>query len=105
MLLTFNAINLTRVFFQSKDMAAALGYYQTLFTHNLLEAPASFLVKDLKWCVLLIIIEWFTRSKETVLAVNHKNRLIQYAVFAMVIAAIFYLKRPVNIREYYYFRF
>lgn len=105
MLLTFNAINLTRVFFQSKDMAAALGYYQTLFTHNLLEAPASFLVKDLKWCVLLIIIEWFTRSKETVLAVNHKNRLFQYAVFAMVIAAIFYLKRPVNIREYYYFRF
>lgn len=40
MLLTFNAINLTRVFFQSKDITAALGYYQALFTHNLLEAPA-----------------------------------------------------------------
>jgi alginate O-acetyltransferase complex protein AlgI len=105
MLATFNLINLTRVFFKSATIEAAVGYYQQMFSASLFSAPTWFVARELRWCLLLIIIEWIQRERKYILDVPTRNNLLRWLTIAIFISLIVLLHRKYSLQEHYYFRF
>lgn len=103
--LTFNLVNLTRVFFRSPDIATAEAYYRRLFSASLFTVPVAFVSQYLKWCLPLLLIEWAQRGEEFVGRIPSKNWLIRFAGFVLLTCCIVAFSRKTDFREYYYFKF
>lgn len=105
MLLTFNLINLTRVFFKSNSVDEAFGYYGKMFSASLFAKPTYFIFKELKWCLLLAGIEWVQRERKYILDIDTRNKMLKWVPVAVCIALILLLQKKTSLQEHYYFRF
>lgn len=105
LVVTFNLISLSRVFFRSNTLDNALLYYNKVFSHSFFIAPAFFITKHLLWGIPLIVIEWLQRAYMHGLDLRRFSYWIKYAVFIIVILSILLLHKTQGTAEYYYFRF
>ena len=115
MIITFNLITLSRVLFKAKDIPAALSYYKGLFVNFTPGLPPEFILSNLKWCVLLLVVEWVQRNRETVLDLKLSGwikplnfdytRIIKPVFFAALLTLIIFFHKQQSLQEYYYFRF
>jgi alginate O-acetyltransferase complex protein AlgI len=103
--ITFNLINLTRVFFKSNSIEQAFGYYDKMFSAGLFSKPTYFIFKELKWCLLLIVIEWFQRERKYILDTPLKNSVLRWVPVLICIGLTLLLHRKFSLQEHYYFRF
>lgn len=115
MILTFNLITFSRVLFKAKDIPSALMYYKGLFINFSFGLPPAFIVSNLKWCIVLIVIEWLQRNRESVLDIHFSNifklfnfeltSIVKPAFYVAVVLTIIFFHKQQSLQEYYYFRF
>jgi alginate O-acetyltransferase complex protein AlgI len=115
MFITFNLITLSRVLFKAKDVPAAITYYKGLLLNFSPDLPPQFILANLKWCILLIVVEWIQRNRENVLDFDLAKifkpsnvklaRIVRPVFYATVLILIFFFHKQQSLQEYYYFRF
>ncbi len=105
LLLTFNLVTLTRIFFRAKDMTVAKGLIVKIFSFSLFAMPLMLVVKNVAICLPMLAFEWIQREKTYVLEISKKNIYIRVAGYIGIILLIYLLHKRQNTSEYYYFKF
>jgi alginate O-acetyltransferase complex protein AlgI len=105
MLLTFNLISLTRIFFRAPNMTVAKGLVVKIFSAGILAVPMMLVVKNVAICLPMLAFEWIQREKDYFLKLSKNNIYIRVAGYIVVIALIYFLRKRQNTSEYYYFKF
>lgn len=104
MLLVFHLITFSRILFKAKDLDQAGIYFQNLIGNFKGSAPGDFILTHIKWCLLLLIVEWIQRSKNYILDVpGHK--ILKWTVYIAIAVLIMLFHKKHSMQEYYYFRF
>jgi alginate O-acetyltransferase complex protein AlgI len=103
--LTFNLITISRVFFRSPDIFVVKDFFLKICSASFFEAPLPIAVKNIAWCLPMLIVEWIQREKKYVLDMQEKNISIRIIVYLAVATAIYFLYKKQNTAEYYYFKF
>ncbi len=104
-LLTFNLVTITRVFFRSPNIYVAGDFFSKIFSKTLFDVPLHVVTTNLLYCMPMLIIEWIQREKDYVLEAKKLNIIIRILIFGLVIASICYFHKTRNNSEYYYFKF
>ena len=104
-LLTFNLVTITRVFFRSPDIYVVKDLFSKIFSPSLFAVPLIVVVKNVAWCMPMLVVEWFQREKSYVLEATRLNFIIRFAVYGTVVILIYYFHKKLNSSEYYYFKF
>ena len=115
MFITFNLITLSRVLFKAKDVPAAITYYKGLLLNFSPELPPQFILANVKWCILLLVVEWIQRNRVNVLDFDlakmftasniNVARIAKPVFYATILVLIFFFHKQQSLQEYYYFRF
>ena len=105
MFITFNLINLAWVFFKADTFAHATGYFSGMFSKSLFSLPPAFIYKNLKWCAMLVSIEWVFRRQAYVLDTPAGLRWTKFILYSAVVLMIVFWHKQQSLAEYYYFKF
>ncbi len=105
MLLTFNLVTISRIFFRSPDIYVVRDFFQKIFSASLFSAPLPVVAQKVALCLPMLVIEWLQREKNYVLEVPMAKSYVRYAAYAIVIVSISFLHKQLNSSEYYYFKF
>ena len=104
-LLTFNLVTISRVFFRSPDIHVAADFFSKICSKSFFQAPLHLVTTNLIWCIPMLVVEWIQREKDYVLEAKKLNIFIRIIIFGVVIAATWYFHKQMNTTEYYYFKF
>ena len=105
MFVTFNLITVSRVFFRSPNMDVVKAFFLKICSPGLFSMPLPLAIKNVAWCMPMLVFEWFQREKSYVLDFRERNFAVRIIVYIAVVTAIFYLYKKQNTSEYYYFKF
>ena len=104
-LLTFNLVTISRVFFRSPDIHVAADFFSKICSPSFFQVPLRLVTNNVLWCMPMLAIEWIQREKDYVLDARKLNISFRLIIFGAVIAAIWYFHKQMNTTEYYYFKF
>lgn len=104
-LLLFLFLIFTWIFFKADTIQDAFGFYKNMFTLQFFNKPPVFIYSNLKWVLLLLVVEWLFRKRAYVLDFIGKYRWLQLILCAGVIVMIYLWHKKMNMQEYYYFKF
>jgi D-alanyl-lipoteichoic acid acyltransferase DltB (MBOAT superfamily) len=105
LLLTFNLITLTRIFFRAPNMTVVKGLVVKIFSASILAVPMALVVKNVLICLPMLAFEWVQREKAYVLELSKTNIYIRIAGYVAVVVLIYIFHKRQNLSEYYYFKF
>ncbi len=105
MLLTFNLVTITRVFFRSPDIHVVRDFFATMCSRTLFEAPSLIVLRNMAWCIPVLALEWVQREQAWFMDYNRFVKWLKPVMHIAVIAAIALLYKKQNLSEYYYFKF
>jgi D-alanyl-lipoteichoic acid acyltransferase DltB (MBOAT superfamily) len=117
MLFIFIIMTMTRIFFRSPNMTVARGITAKIFSASLFEAPVKIVLTTALIGLPMLAVEWIQREKLYVLQADTlflgryipqskaAQIFIKFAVYAIVIVAIYIWHKQKNMTEYYYFKF
>ncbi len=105
MLLTFNLVTISRVFFRSPNIDVVKSFFEKIFSLSLFAAPIPLVTQQLLWCLPMLIVEWVQREGTYVLDMKKQNIYLRFCVYIVIIVAIYFLYKKQNTTEYYYFKF
>lgn len=105
LMLTFNLITLTRIFFRAPNMTVVKGLITKIFSASILAVPLKLVVTNVAICLPMLAFEWIQREKEYVLQISTKYPAVRIAGYITVIFLIYWLHKRQNTSEYYYFKF
>lgn len=104
MLSTFGLICITWVFFRAKNIHHALDYFASILTNfSVPTAVRSFIYIPLIF--LLIVVEWFNRSKAHPLENLKLPRVVRWAIYTVMMTYILYTQINNAVSEFIYFQF
>ena len=104
-ILTFNLVTITRIFFRSPDIYVVKDFCVKIFSLSLFEAPLAIAAKNLLWCVPMLAFEWLQREKTYFLEFKNWNIFLRSFIYVAIIVAIWQLCPKMDSKEYYYFKF
>ena len=104
-LLTFNLITISRVFFRAPDIFVVRDFFLKIFSPSLLSMPLPLIVRNVGWCLPMLAVEWVQRERRYVLEMPRLNIYIRALVYIGIITAIYFFCKKQNTTEYYYFKF
>lgn len=110
------------IFFRAASVGDALTIIRRICSPALFSAPDTFVLKYIKWCVPLIVVEFAQRNAPYIMDVQHwlpaglgktgestrstvANTTIKVALYTTLCVCIYIFHKKVNIAEYYYFKF
>lgn len=105
LLLTFNLITLTRIFFRAPNMTVVKGLVVKIFSASIIAVPMALVVKNVLICLPMLAFEWVQREKAYVLELSKTNIYIRIAGYVAVVVLIYIFHKRQNLSEYYYFKF
>jgi D-alanyl-lipoteichoic acid acyltransferase DltB (MBOAT superfamily) len=105
LLLTFNLITLTRIFFRAPNMTVVKGLITKIFSSSILATPLKLVVTNVAICLPMLAFEWIQREKDYVLQISTKYPAMRLAGYVTVVFLIYWLHKRQNTSEYYYFKF
>lgn len=102
-LATFFIVVIAWVFFRSETITIAFNYIGKIFSSSLFTTP-NIPRSGILLLFLYMVIEWMQRHREHVLDIGHlKNKWIRYAIYYLVVFAIFYYAG--DLQPFIYFQF
>jgi D-alanyl-lipoteichoic acid acyltransferase DltB (MBOAT superfamily) len=107
---TFSVVVLGWIFFRSESVTSAIEYIAIIFSKSLFSIPYAFgvgtskAVLTISSIIILIVIEWFGRKKETPISIDHVNgKLVQWGIcFVMAIVIFLFMEQQ---QSFIYFQF
>lgn len=103
--ITFNLATLMRIFFRSPNMEVATGFFMKIMSPSIFAPPLMVVVRKFAWCLPMLVIEWVQREKDYVLEMPKLHPAIRFAIYGLVISAIWYFCPKQSATECYYFKF
>ena len=116
MLFIFVIMTMTRIFFRSPNMTVAKGITAKIFSASLFEAPVKLVATTVLIGLPMLAVEWIQRENlyvlqagDTIMGRRVQNKaakfFIKFAVYVLVVVAIYIWHKQKNMTEYYYFKF
>lgn len=104
-LLTFNLITISRVFFRAPDIYVVKAFFEKILSPSLLSMPVTLVWHNVVWCWPMLAFEWLQRERAYVLEFPKWNVYLRMAAYIAVVVLIYFFCKKQNTTEYYYFKF
>ena len=103
--LTFNLVTITRIFFRSPDIYVVQAFFEKIFSASFFTVPLPVVAQKVAWCMPMLLVEWVQRERAYVLQMPRFNIPVKVIIYVLVITLIYYFHKTLNTSEYYYFKF
>ena len=101
-LVTMASVMLAWVFFRANTLEAAGAYFSSMFSRSLFSFPNQYL-SMLPWAIVVLLVEWFQRTKEHALQIGNLPRFVRVPMyFVLATLCLAYQQRT---GEFIYFQF